>query len=261
MVPQSTVSQTIKKLENELGLNLFDRIGNRVHLNNNGKLFKNAVAKALNEIDTACDTLKEIAQGNLGTVSILIKTDRRFISECIAEYKEKNPNIRFTIHHRKPNTPTHFDIIIDDQNSNYPDFICHPLIKEKIYIGVGRNHSLSTKKSLCFDDFKNESFISMPDNSSLYRHLQILFEKKGEKPKIDIFCDDPFYIRKYLKLEFGIALWPEFSWKDMEKDIVLLPTKDNELIRKVYLFTENSNIQTLAAKTFSEFLLNKAKKL
>lgn len=261
MVPQSTVSQTIKKLENELGLNLFDRIGNRVRLNNNGKIFQNAISKALNEINTACETLNEIAQGNLGTVSILIKTDRRFIAECIAEYKENNPNIKFTVHHRMPSTPTHFDIIIDDQNSNYPDLISHPLITENIFIGVNKNHKLADKKFLCFEDIKNESFISMPDNSSLYRHLHLFFEKNGQTPVIDIFCDDPFYIRKYLKLQFGIALWPEFSWKDMEKDIVLLPMKDKSLIRKVYLFTESGEVQTLAAKNFSEFLLKKAKNL
>ena len=155
----------------------------------------------------------------------------------------------------------YYPIIKEKYGKYIRDFDNIPDITENIFIGVNKNHKLADKKFLCFEDIKNESFISMPDNSSLYKHLQFFFEKNGQTPVIDIFCDDPFYIRKYLKLQFGIALWPEFSWKDMEKDIVLLPMKDKSLIRKVYLFTESGEVQTLAAKNFSEFLLKKAKNL
>lgn len=260
MVPQSTVSQTIKKLENELGISLFDRIGNRVYLNSNGRLFQNAVGKALNELNTAKDTLKEIAMGKLGSISILIRTDRRFIAECIAEYKEHNPNIRFTVHHRTPSEPCHFDMIINDQNATHTDLVRQPLLKEELMIGVSKNHPLASKKRVTFDDIKDEAFISMPGNSSLYKHLSNFFEKNGAKPKIEIFCDDPFFIRKYITLKLGIAIWPSFSWLEMqEDDICLIPFGDKGLTREVYLFTEGVESQTLAAKSFADFLVQKAK--
>ena len=39
MVPQPSISKTIKKLENELGVQLFDRNGKKISLNGNGRYF------------------------------------------------------------------------------------------------------------------------------------------------------------------------------------------------------------------------------
>ena len=38
-ITQSTLSQSIAKMEHELGVQLFDRIGHRLYLNEAGKLF------------------------------------------------------------------------------------------------------------------------------------------------------------------------------------------------------------------------------
>ena len=47
MVPPSSVSLSIKRLEQELGCPLFDRTGNRIRLNDNGRTLQNALATAL----------------------------------------------------------------------------------------------------------------------------------------------------------------------------------------------------------------------
>ena len=48
MVPQPSISKTIGKLEDELGVLLFDRQGKRIVLNDNGKFFYEKVSAALN---------------------------------------------------------------------------------------------------------------------------------------------------------------------------------------------------------------------
>lgn len=258
-VPQSTISQTIKKLENELGISLFDRRGNRVFLNDNGRMFYNTVSRGLTEIDYACNTLREVADGNIGSVSILIKTDRRFIAECIAKYKEKYPNIRFTIHHRKPSEPCHFDMIIDDREIVYPDMERHLLMRESLLVGIHGDNPLANQNTLTFNDIVDEPFISMPSGSSLHRILNGIFKKNGKSPKIDIFCDDPYFIRKYIELKLGIAIWPTISWLETDhKNIKLIPLEGEKLYREIFLFTENSDFMTVAAKGFAEYLKRQA---
>ena len=44
MVPASSISAAIKRLEDELGCKLFDRRINRISLNDNGKLLHNSLA-------------------------------------------------------------------------------------------------------------------------------------------------------------------------------------------------------------------------
>lgn len=60
MVPQPSISKTIKKLEDELGCNLFDRNGKKISLNDNGKYFYQHIFPALANIDEAVKRFPEI---------------------------------------------------------------------------------------------------------------------------------------------------------------------------------------------------------
>lgn len=50
-VSQSAVSKTIKQLEEEIGVELFDREGRTIKLNQQGKLFYSYVSDSLNLLD------------------------------------------------------------------------------------------------------------------------------------------------------------------------------------------------------------------
>lgn len=50
-VSQSAVSKTIKQLEEEIGVKLFDREGRTIKLNQQGKLFYSYVSDSLNLLD------------------------------------------------------------------------------------------------------------------------------------------------------------------------------------------------------------------
>ena len=50
-IPQPAMSQTIARLEKELGIRLFDRKNGRLFLNDKGRIFLASVEKALDELD------------------------------------------------------------------------------------------------------------------------------------------------------------------------------------------------------------------
>ena len=52
-VPTSCVSQSVRRLEKELGCELFFRSANRISLNENGKRFYGGVQRALNALEEA----------------------------------------------------------------------------------------------------------------------------------------------------------------------------------------------------------------
>ncbi len=58
MVSPPALSATISRLEKELGVSLFDRIGRSITLNENGKLFLNYIDHALTDIDNAISALQ-----------------------------------------------------------------------------------------------------------------------------------------------------------------------------------------------------------
>ena len=57
MVPSSSVSASIKRLEKELGCTLFDRNANYILLNDNGRRFQKTVCGIFDELEQATSKL------------------------------------------------------------------------------------------------------------------------------------------------------------------------------------------------------------
>src|SRR3569833_2762248 len=67
-VTQSTLSHQIRQLEEQLGTELFDRVGRGVQLTQAGRLFRSFAQRALDEVDagrTALDELGKLLRGTL----------------------------------------------------------------------------------------------------------------------------------------------------------------------------------------------------
>lgn len=255
MVPPSSVSVSIKKLENELGIRLFERSGNKIKLNPEGKYFYNTVKKLIEGLDSAILTLKNTPE-QVGEIKILIRSERRVIMQYIIEFKKRYPNIAFYIMHDFNTTDTEkYDIIIDSHSENYVSFKRFPLISEKMYFAVSVNNPLSEKK-IALGELCGEPFITMCKGSSMYTLTNQYCKKAGFTPNIIIECDDPYSLRKYIELDFGVALVPETSWHgELSENVKYLDIIDFDESRVTY-FYQNKNSKD-AAKRFYEYISKK----
>jgi len=61
-VPTSSVSGSVRRLEKELGCQLFDRGSNRLSLNANGKRLYHALRIAFDEVNQAIEDLADIVE-------------------------------------------------------------------------------------------------------------------------------------------------------------------------------------------------------
>ena len=74
MVPSSSVSASIKRLEKELGVTLFERSCNRIKLNDKGYLFAESLREIFEKFE---DTLAKVT-GNMHIDKSPQKVDYRF---------------------------------------------------------------------------------------------------------------------------------------------------------------------------------------
>ena len=93
MVPATSVSASVKRLERELGCLLFDRRANRIFLNKNGIRLKNALSSAFDEIDSAIADIS--SHGDDRDIKMLVRAIRSDITGFIIEYNEKHPRTAF----------------------------------------------------------------------------------------------------------------------------------------------------------------------
>ena len=97
LVPPSNISQTIKRLENELETSLFERHANKIKLNDAGLLFYKNAKTALDLLENAEKLLKKSEKKE--TIKINIHVCRRIVMGVIEDFRKICPELSFiTVH-------------------------------------------------------------------------------------------------------------------------------------------------------------------
>lgn len=92
-IAQPSLSQTLKRLEDELGTPLFDRTGKRITLNGAGKIFLKYCNEVLTSLQNAELELNEYKGGGQRDVNIAVESASLLISEIVSNIRESFPNI------------------------------------------------------------------------------------------------------------------------------------------------------------------------
>lgn len=209
-VPTTSVSASVKRLENELGCKLFDRLSNRIILNDNGKRMMKSLSVIFNELDEAVESLSSI-NSDTREIKILVRAMRSMIMDFIIEYKTKYPHIKFkTIFDFAKNDFENYDIIIDEKTDRHSEYESFTVFESRIRIKAAKNHPLCGKK-LTLKQLKNQPFISMGEHSNMHKILLDACEHAGFTPNIVIQCNDLSCYSKCLAAGIGIGVGREFT--------------------------------------------------
>ncbi len=255
IVPTSSISASIKKLENEIGVKLFDRTANKIKLNEYGKILLQAIDKSEKLFKKAKADIFDLSQTPFGELNMLILTNRQKVTELISEFKVKYPKISFNIRHQGQicqSNINEYDIIVTDQNITTDCFNQKFWLHEEVFLAVHKDNQLSKKNSVSTDELKYEKFICMPKGSSLRHCMDTFLQQRDLNPEIVIECDDPQYIRNYLEMGLGVTFFPAISWKKQIGNDIKLLRIDDGLYRDSYIYTNKSSSNTVCL--FSQML-------
>lgn len=262
-VPQPSMSQTIQKLEHELGdVQLFDRRNGHIFLNARGRRFLEHVDRALSEIDTGIDESPGTPELISGPVRIKILENHRFILTSIPTFSAKYPDVSFiTSHGFFEDRNSEYDLCVSSQTSYRTLMHTEPLIREEVFLAVHEKHPLASEKTVSLEALRNEKLISMPAETSLHAIISEKCRNRGFTPNIPVICDDPYFIRKYVSENMGVAPAPSLSWKGrFRQNTVLLPFSEPIYVTS-YLLWDERRYMTDAVRTFRDFLLEEAKNI
>ena len=216
-VPPSNISQSIKRLEGELGAELFDRVGNRVQLNSRGEAFFREVEQALTLLRHASDTARGAAQD--GTLRLGIRVSRRIAMLAMAAFQSRYPSVGIVAEHGDHAQSSDFDLILSDASFSPPDFIKIKTFREPILLAARRG-SVPDKPRLSAQDIMDKPFITMSPNYSMHKLTLEVCRDMGFEPRIALQGEDPVYVRRCVMLGLGVALMPTVSWRGQFSDEV-----------------------------------------
>ena len=166
---QPQVSKLLSSLEAELGVQLFDRIGRGIKLNEQGRLFLRYAQGSMRMLQDGQLLMKSVSGGQSGTINIGSYTFSDLLTPCIADYARQNPRVNFTFSAPSPQNPKSLDeldiILISRIHGRYHMSLHFPvnitLAHGEYYMIFSRSlsESLFAKETVTLRDIADYPFI------------------------------------------------------------------------------------------------------
>jgi DNA-binding transcriptional LysR family regulator len=243
MVPPSDVSQSVKRLEREIGAELFDRNANRIRLNDAGRRFFRRAKTALDELNLA---KKEALLSVEQEFRLCLKVNRRIVSKALEKLRLLLPETSLSVLHTGDPKTENFDLVVTSEELPARDFYSEKLFSEPMLLAIAASDPLSGKDAILPTDLEKEPFISMNAGESQYEMTLAVCRGLGFEPRIAVQGDDPYFVRRCVESGLGVAIVPGFSWQGQFSDRVLLK-EVSPLRRSTYLcYRKNRSLHPVA---------------
>lgn len=241
MVPASSVSASVRRLEQELGTDLFMRTGNRIELNENGKRFLAAVSNSLTQLDVAVDAISR-QPGEKQTISILAHCARETLVYWITRFYRMYPSVSFKMTFEDaPENYGKYDIIISFNEAGLEKY--ESFLWRKFYIRV---EALDTdplcRGPVTLSQLRDRAFVTTTVNKGSFQVFTKACERQGFSPKVFLECDD--YNCRTKALMTGICLGLNLGRRDenarnTNTQFLSITDFNEEFLMKVFYRKEN----------------------
>lgn len=264
---QSALSKRIKKLEEQIGVVLFNRTTKSVELNEYGTIFLKYAEKIVSLEKECLLEIREKLPENQRyfKVGALPSFAEYHITELISSFMRKSdvwikvitaPSEK--LESMLENNECDFAFIRQVHDANHK-FLKIPIVADRLVAIIPKEHKLTHYNALEIKQLRNERFIMQTENSRPYNFCRSLCRKNGFDPNI-IFTDSQIKnIVDFVEKGLGISLLMEKvandSLTENVKVIPITPTIENI----VMLCSLRTKLFDQSQKDFLTFIRNQTK--
>ncbi|MBO5927037.1 MAG: LysR family transcriptional regulator [Clostridia bacterium] len=258
-ISQPSLTQAIKSLEFELGVELFQRQGRRITLTQFGKYLKERLDTLLPQFDNIPNEIEQLKHSANKTIKLNILAASSFVINSIMSYKKKNPDVIFDFEQNEQKYDC--DIVITTNGTsgdNSKNCIKRYVKEEQIYLAVPKSSIYASRNSIDLVAVKDENFI-MLSNTRLFGAICNKYcSIAGFLPKIIFESDSPVAVQNVISMGAGIAFWPKYSWgKINDNNIALIPISYPICKRDLIIELHSRLPKSIYAENFYKYLLSK----
>jgi DNA-binding transcriptional LysR family regulator len=179
-VETSTISRHIARLEDELGLALFERAKTGVHLTAGGQALMGNVNRALAEFDAVVRSAGQTGSGHAGQIRLGVRLPPvgEPLFSLLAGWRARHPNIALTI--SELNEPAmakaleqrRLDVGLMTSFTPAGSATSMPLYVERLTAALPHDHALAARESVDWADLRDENILIQEwDDSQATREL------------------------------------------------------------------------------------------
>ena len=256
-IAQPALTQSIHRLEQELGVSLFERAGRGIRLSSAGAYVRDRVKPAMETLENVARDVQLFQQGEQGVVRVGVHAASGVAIDGIAAYSELNPHVSFDV--TQDERERHRDVIVTTitprGSSTVENAVEKTPFSERIGIVVPASSALGDTASLA--DFANERFIALAGSRRFREVCDTFCARRAFTPHIAFESDNPLVVKKMIGLGLGVGFWPDHSWGDLDpKSCRLVHLQEPEFTRDVIVAKTSRCTPDSEAQRFYDFLLD-----
>ena len=218
-VSQPAVTNAVRSLEDELGVQLLDRSQRTITLTEEGKIFYQHIQNVMHGISTTLNEINDLKTHNRGHLLIGITPLGGISSTArvLAQFRTTYPNINLTFIENNVNELENlvredkldFAFAYSTPGHDLPGLHCIPLEQEELMVCCSHRHRLARMNSVALDALSEESLILMEENCLFRRILITYFEEVDNMPPIAMELPQISLLTSLIAVGTSISILPE----------------------------------------------------
>lgn len=248
-VSQPALSMAISRLENELGVRLFEKQGRRNVLTRAGEHFYEHSLRLLTELENAKRST-QILWGNRADALSIASEAIELSNDLLAAYLFRYPGTQIlqstgsTDYIREQLMLGRVDVCLSFAPFTGPDVISERLFDERMFLFLSIKNPLADKDSVALSDLQVADFVTFPKSYGYRTMMEGFFYHTGFRPQVRFEVCDLNTSTHIVENGLAVSFLPEFIWNEtcrvsaatnIKRNAKALPVDDAVCHRTVYL--------------------------
>ncbi|WP_339323391.1 LysR family transcriptional regulator [Paenibacillus sp. FSL W8-0194] len=259
-IAQPALSKTISRLEEDIGVPLFDRNKGKIRLNLYGKAFLNKAEQALRLLEEGKREVADLAGLEKGGIHLATSNLDR-MAGAMNEFLALHPEVNLRISHVSPAQSAHHiasgeaDLSFSPLPVEQTDCAQVPVLSEDLYLAVPLGHPFAGRSRISLKEAAREPFIGYREDFIFQQMNDDILKQAGAVPRYICRVDEPPAILSLVRAGIGVALFGCKRGENADSDLVLVPVEDPGCRRQYYLAWHEQRYLSAAAREFRDFVV------
>ena len=234
---QPGVSRQIRELEEELGIDIFERNGKRVTgLTEPGKDVMPIIERLLQEAENLQQVGQEYSGKTAGTLVIATThTQARYVlPHVVQDFRRTFPDVRISLRQSSPEHIAEWvlsgkaDIGLATEGlKQFDGLTSFPCYEWNHVVVVPNTHPLLEKNKISLEDLAAYPLITYDQGFTGRSHIDEAFAQKEITPDIVLTAMDSDVIQQYVSLELGVGIVASMAAEDNLKPGLMVITAEH----------------------------------
>lgn len=255
------LSVQIRKLEAEIGAELFARVGRGIQLTEAGRVFLEQARKTLSDARRGIALARQAAHGEIGNLSIGYNapTGFRVFPKVLPLFRKRWPNVHLTFHAQTVGQQLQ-GVMREELDVGFvwlpiprEALDVQELVREPLFAVLPSSHRLASKATVSIRDLAREPLVLLArtHDPETFREIEQLFRRAGVAMNVAYELENSLSMINFVAMGCGCSLLPEYTRAIRHDGVVHRPLSSPRLVKTLAVIKKQARGDL--AETFFRF--------